>query len=182
MRFSGIYVLYVKFDSKKTHFSCFGYWRPGVRISTLRPKKKREPLWFSFAFCRCGWWELHSCEARRSIAARGGVCNNYTYCTNCNYLLLAWQDTDHVSMRILHAEVSSLLVNRKCKYLRIANTSTLRPKSAFCTRKTAYFAGFRLFFSLFYYNREKSFFIPYSNVKKSAGYWRPIPVVCAMRF
>ena len=29
-------------------------------------------------------------------------------------------------VRILHAEVSSLLVNRKCKYLRIANTSTQR--------------------------------------------------------
>ena len=28
----------------------------------------------------------------------------------------------------MHAEVSSLLVNRKCKYLRTANTSILRPK------------------------------------------------------
>ena len=29
-RFSGIYVLYVKFDSQKTQKSQFGYWRPWV--------------------------------------------------------------------------------------------------------------------------------------------------------
>ena len=37
-------------SSQKTTLGRFGYWRPGVRISTLRPKRKREPLWFSFSF------------------------------------------------------------------------------------------------------------------------------------
>ena len=37
-------------SSQKTTPNRFGYWRPGVRISTLRPKRKREPLWFSFSF------------------------------------------------------------------------------------------------------------------------------------
>ena len=49
-RFSGIYVLYVKFDSQKTQKSQFGYWRPGVRISTLRPKKEKRTLAVLFSF------------------------------------------------------------------------------------------------------------------------------------
>lgn len=44
----------------------------------------------------------------------------------------------------------SLLFSGKCRNSALkGSTSTLRPKSAFCTRKTAYFAGFRLFFLCF---------------------------------
>ena len=40
-RFCGIYVLYVKFDSQKTYFFGFGYWRPRVRVPPLRPKDRQ---------------------------------------------------------------------------------------------------------------------------------------------
>ena len=43
VRFSGIYGLYVNNGVQKTYFFDFGYWRPGVRISTRRPKEKESP-------------------------------------------------------------------------------------------------------------------------------------------
>ena len=50
-------------SSQKTMAYLFGYWRPGVRISTLRPKKRRTaPYGCPSLFCRCGWWELHSAK------------------------------------------------------------------------------------------------------------------------
>ena len=42
-RFSGIYRLYVNNCVQKTYKNRFGYRRPGVLISTLRPKTEREP-------------------------------------------------------------------------------------------------------------------------------------------
>ena len=81
-RFSGIYVLYVKFDSQKN-----------TKIAVL--------------------------------------------------VLEAW------SSHIPYEDRQACLSVEVREYLRIANTSTLRPKSAFRTRKTAYFAGFRLFFLCF---------------------------------
>ena len=37
-------------SSQKTTPNRFGYWRPGVRISTLRPRKNRQPLRLSVLF------------------------------------------------------------------------------------------------------------------------------------
>ena len=37
-------------SSQKTTQNRFGYWRPGVRISTLRPKRNRQPLRLSVPF------------------------------------------------------------------------------------------------------------------------------------
>ena len=96
-------------SSQRTTPRRFGYWRPGVRISTLRPKKEKRALAVLFSFfARCGWRELHSCEARRSIAARDIICSDYTCCTACKYLLLARQDTDAVGMRISHSKIEEL--------------------------------------------------------------------------
>ena len=54
-------------SSQKTMAYLFGYWRPGVRISTLRPKKRKRTLVVLFLFFRwCGWWKLHFCIAERS--------------------------------------------------------------------------------------------------------------------
>ena len=49
-QFCGIYVLYVNNSVKKTNKFQFGYWRPGVRISTLRPKKEKRVLVTLFSF------------------------------------------------------------------------------------------------------------------------------------
>ena len=49
-RFCGIYGLYVNNGAQKTYFFGFGYWRPGFRISTLRPKKNIQPLRLSVLF------------------------------------------------------------------------------------------------------------------------------------
>ncbi len=50
VRFSGIYGLYVNKSVEKTNKGRFGYWRPGVRISTLRPKKEKRALAVLFSF------------------------------------------------------------------------------------------------------------------------------------
>ena len=80
-RISGIYVLYVKFDSQKTQKSQFGYWRPGVRISTLRPKRNRQPLRLSVSFFvgvnaenftrALREWSSHSKQCRVSLLTKG---------------------------------------------------------------------------------------------------------------
>ena len=138
-RFCGIYVLYVKFDSQKTQKSQFGYWRPGVRISRQKIDKlacqakdadifahgeylhTESPCGSLFLFLPVWVMRTSLCEAERSIAARGGVCNNYTYCTNCNYLLLAWQDTAS-GMRIPNEAVGRLAFRRRMQVLFILQT------------------------------------------------------------
>lgn len=44
VRSCGIYGLYVNNGVQKIYFFGFGYWRPGVRISTLRPKREQTAL------------------------------------------------------------------------------------------------------------------------------------------
>ena len=46
----------------------FGYWRPGVRISTLRPKREGQPQGLSFSFWPVCPIRLHSRFARMEFA------------------------------------------------------------------------------------------------------------------
>lgn len=111
-------MLYVKFDSQKTQKSRLGYWRPGVRISTLRPKREKRVLAVLFSFFV------------------GVSDENFTLRSRMEFVFQTKPSKacfSAASAEILHQ----------------GSTSTLRPKSAFCTRKTAYFAGFRLFFLCF---------------------------------
>ena len=55
-------------SSQKTAQNRFGYWRPGVRISTLRPKKEREPLRFSFLFSLFGLIRAPFAQSAKELA------------------------------------------------------------------------------------------------------------------
>ena len=60
-------MLYVNNGAQKTYFFLFWYWRPGVRISTLRPKKKQTAPAVVCSFFRWrGCRKLHFCAAKRS--------------------------------------------------------------------------------------------------------------------
>ena len=60
-------------SSQKTAQNRFGYWRPGVRISTLRPKRKESPCGSLFFFDQVRNESSIRAIARRSshIARRG---------------------------------------------------------------------------------------------------------------